>query len=93
MIRLDSRDVDRRTFLFAGVAAAVQRTVKEEPRLETLTQWLNASRTTREQALQPCLDHIRALDSSIHAWVQVLPQRPTGDGILSEIPFAAKDIM
>ena len=93
MIRFDSRNVDRRTFLFAGVAAVVQRTVKEEPRLETLTQWLNASRTTREQALQPCLDHIRALDSSIHAWVQVLPQRPTGAGILSEIPFAAKDIM
>src|SRR5206468_5540580 len=57
------------------------------------TQWLNASRTTREQALPPCLDHIRALDSSIHAWVQVLPQKPTGSGILSEIPFAAKDIM
>ena len=33
------------------------------------------------------------MDSSIHAWVQVLPQRPTGAGILSEIPFAAKDIM
>jgi len=93
MIGFDSRKVDRRTFLFAGVAAAVQRTVKEAPRLETLTQWLNASRTTREQALQPCLDRIRAMDSSIHAWVQVLPQRPTASGILSEIPFGAKDIM
>ena len=27
------------------------------------------------------------MDPSIHAWVQVLPQRPTGDGMLSEIPF------
>ncbi len=62
-------------------------------RLETLTQWLNASGQTRELALQPCLDHIRALDPSIHAWVQVLPQRPTGDGKLSEIPFGAKDII
>jgi Asp-tRNA(Asn)/Glu-tRNA(Gln) amidotransferase A subunit family amidase len=33
------------------------------------------------------------MDSSIHAWVQVLPQKPTGNGRLSEIPFGAKDIM
>lgn len=33
------------------------------------------------------------MDSSIHAWVQVAPQRPTAAGILSEIPFGAKDIM
>jgi len=33
------------------------------------------------------------LDSSIHAWVQVSPQRPTGHGKLSEIPFGAKDII
>ena len=33
------------------------------------------------------------MDPSIQAWVQVLPQRPTGDGMLSEIPFGAKDIM
>ena len=56
-------------------------------------QWMKASRRERELALQPCLDRIRTLDPSIHAWVQVLPQRPTGDGPLSEIPFAAKDIM
>lgn len=54
---------------------------------------MNASREVRARALQPCLDRIRALDSSIHAWVQVLPQRATGDGPLSEIPFGAKDIM
>ena len=33
------------------------------------------------------------MDPSIHAWVQVAPQRPTGNGKLSEIPFGAKDIM
>lgn len=93
MISFEGRKIDRRTFLFAGFAAAVERTVAEAPRLETLTQWLNASRTTREQALQPCLDHIRAMDSSIQAWVQVLPQRPTGSGKLSEIPFGVKDII
>jgi Asp-tRNA(Asn)/Glu-tRNA(Gln) amidotransferase A subunit family amidase len=69
------------------------RPAAQTPPLETLTQWLNASRQVRERALQPCLDRIRAMDPSIHAWVQVLPQRPTGDGMLSEIPFGAKDIM
>jgi len=63
------------------------------PRLETLTEWLNASRRKRELAFQPCLDRIRAMDTSIHAWVQVLPQRPTGNGKLAEIPFGAKDII
>ena len=33
------------------------------------------------------------MDPSIHAWVQVLPQRPTGNGKLSEVPFGAKDII
>ncbi|HEX2710801.1 MAG TPA: amidase [Candidatus Acidoferrales bacterium] len=61
--------------------------------LETLTQWLNSSRKTRELALQACLDRIRELDPTIHAWVQVAPQRPTGEGKLSEIPFGAKDII
>ena len=84
--------IDRRGFLFAGFAVAV-RTAAPSPRLETFTQWLNASRTDREAALQPCLDRIRALDPSIQAWVQVSPQRPTGTGNLSEIPFGVKDII
>jgi Asp-tRNA(Asn)/Glu-tRNA(Gln) amidotransferase A subunit family amidase len=33
------------------------------------------------------------MDSSIHAWVQVSPQKPTGDGKLAGIPFGAKDII
>ena len=40
-----------------------------------------------------CLERIRTKDSSIHAWVQVLPQKPTGTGELSEIPFGVKDII
>jgi len=88
--------MDRRTFVFAGFAAAMDAAVGnplETPRLETLTQWLDASRKTRRAALQSCLDRIRAMDPSIHAWVQVLPQRPTGNGALADIPFGAKDIM
>jgi Asp-tRNA(Asn)/Glu-tRNA(Gln) amidotransferase A subunit family amidase len=65
----------------------------ETPKLETFSQWLNASRETRRAALQVCLERIRSMDPSIHAWVQVLPQRPTGNGMLAEIPFGAKDIM
>jgi Asp-tRNA(Asn)/Glu-tRNA(Gln) amidotransferase A subunit family amidase len=84
--------LDRRSFLLAGLAVAMS-PAAQTTRLETFSEWLNASRQNRERALQPCLDRIRAMDSSIHAWVQVLPQRPTGDGMLSEIPFGAKDIM
>jgi Asp-tRNA(Asn)/Glu-tRNA(Gln) amidotransferase A subunit family amidase len=84
--------IDRRTFLFAGVAAAMGSTV-QEPHLETLTEWLSASREARRLALPSCLDRIRVMDVSIHAWVQVLPQRNTGDGPLSEVPFGVKDVM
>jgi Asp-tRNA(Asn)/Glu-tRNA(Gln) amidotransferase A subunit family amidase len=92
MTSFQSRELNRRTFLFAGFAATM-RTGAQTPRLETFTQWVNASRMTRELGLQPCLDRIRTMDPSIQAWVQVLPQRPTGNGKLSEIPFGAKDII
>src|SRR3989475_997635 len=84
--------IDRRSFLFAGVVAALHSTA-DTPRLETLTDWVNAPRKDRELALQLCVDRIRAMDSSIKAWVQVSPQRPTGSGKLLEIPFGAKDII
>src|SRR5437667_1742804 len=84
--------IDRRSFLFAGVVAALHSTA-DTPRLETFTDWVNASRKDRELALQPCVDRIRAMDSSIKAWVEVSPQRPTGNGKLLEIPFGAKDII
>ena len=71
-----------------GVAAAV-----ESPRMETFTEWLQADLETRKRGLQLCLQRIRELEPSIHAWVQVQPERPTADGTLSEIPFGAKDII
>jgi Asp-tRNA(Asn)/Glu-tRNA(Gln) amidotransferase A subunit family amidase len=90
--------MDRRSFLLGSLAAVVRPAAVVLPaaqtlRLETFTQWLSASRQSREQALQLCLDRIRSVDPSIRAWVQVQPQRPTGDGKLSEIPFGAKDII
>lgn len=89
---VDGPGMNRRDFLFAGVAAAMGG-VLQTASLETFTQWLNASRQMREAALQPCLDRIRAMDGSIQAWVQVLPQAPQGTGALSAIPFGAKDII
>jgi len=65
----------------------------ESPRMETLTEWLQADRETRKRGLELCLQRIRELEPSIHAWVQVQPERPTADGPLSEIPFGAKDII
>jgi Asp-tRNA(Asn)/Glu-tRNA(Gln) amidotransferase A subunit family amidase len=86
--------MDRRSFLLGSFAAAIGRAgTTGAPRLETLTQWLNASRPQRRLALQPCLDRIHAMDSSIHAWVEVRPEKPTGSGQLAEIPFGAKDII
>src|ERR1700737_3007771 len=85
-------EIDRPTFLIGSCAEAMRSTV-QEPRLETLTQWLSASREARRLALQSCLDRIRVMDGSIHAWVQVLPQSTTEDGQLSEVPFGVKDVM
>src|SRR6187402_1455680 len=89
--------IDRRTFLAmvsAGAAGSgATGMTAQAARLETFTQWMNASRQARVAALDATLSHIRSADPSIHAWVQVLPQRPTGDGPLAEIPFGAKDIM
>ena len=84
--------IDRRTFLLANLALATGVSA-QSPRLETFTQWLAASRTAREGALQPCVDRIRSLDGDIKAWVQVLPQSPTGTGALSGVPFGVKDII
>src|SRR5262245_46660736 len=91
------RRIDRRTFLLAvsaaSAAAARAAAATDEPRLVTFSEWANASRQTRERALQPLVERIRAMDESIHAWVQVSPQKPTGTGALSDIPFAVKDII
>ena len=45
------------------------------------------------RGIEPCLEAIASLDGQIRAWVQVSPQPSTGIGLLSEIPFGAKDIM
>ena len=65
----------------------------ESPRMVTFTEWMHADRETRKHGLELCLQRIRELEPSIHAWVQVQPERPTADGPLSEIPFGAKDII
>ena len=65
----------------------------ESPRMETLTEWLRADRDARKRGLEVCLQRIRELEPSIHAWVQIQPERPTADGTLSEVPFGAKDII
>src|SRR5579863_8646133 len=65
----------------------------EAPRLETFTQWLKADREARKRGLEECLARIKELEPSIHAWVQVKPEMPTGDGPLSGIPFGVKDII
>ena len=84
--------IGRRTFLLSSFAMATH-AAAETPHLETFSQWLNASQKTREQALRRCVEHIRAMDPSIQAWVQVLPEKPTGKGKLSGIPFGVKDII
>jgi Asp-tRNA(Asn)/Glu-tRNA(Gln) amidotransferase A subunit family amidase len=77
---------------FAGLPARPRAAV-ESPRMETFTEWLQADRETRKRGVELCLQRIRELEPSIHAWVQVQPERPTADGPLAEIPFGAKDII
>jgi Asp-tRNA(Asn)/Glu-tRNA(Gln) amidotransferase A subunit family amidase len=87
--------ISRRSLLIGSVASviAAKTGLALSSRLETLTQWLNASCSERDAALKQSLDRIREMDPSIHAWVQVSPQKPTGNGKLAGIPFGAKDII
>jgi len=88
--------VNRRAFLgttLAAAAAAAARTGAQGAAPVTLSEWLNASPAMRERGVAACLERIRALDGSIHAWVEVSPRRQTGGGPLAGIPFGAKDIM
>jgi Asp-tRNA(Asn)/Glu-tRNA(Gln) amidotransferase A subunit family amidase len=59
----------------------------------TLSEWMGAGASTRAENVRACLERIRTEDSSIHAWVQVSPEDPTGKGALSGIPFGVKDII
>jgi Asp-tRNA(Asn)/Glu-tRNA(Gln) amidotransferase A subunit family amidase len=83
--------LDRRTFLLSSLI--VPQAVRAQGRLETFQQWMDASRETRKAAMAPLLDRIRTVDQEIHAWVQVLPQAPTGTGALDDIPIAVKDVI
>ena len=82
---------------FAGFVAAVGCATtyaqQQEPIPETLTQWLGASAKIRKLALQRCLERIQTLEPSIHAWVQVSPQKNTDRGRLPGIPCGVKDIV
>src|SRR5262245_46562835 len=94
---MNAHRVDRRGLLLACLAPALgvvtARGQQQPARLETLTDWLKASPDARRRGLQSCLDRIRALDSSIRAWVQVAPQPSTGRGTLAGIPYGVKDII
>jgi Asp-tRNA(Asn)/Glu-tRNA(Gln) amidotransferase A subunit family amidase len=88
--------------IVAGAAAGISRfsfltkaasAGEESPRMETLTEWLRADREARKRGVEACVRRIRELDPTIHAWVQVRPEEPTGDGPLAGIPFGAKDII
>ncbi|MCU1342741.1 MAG: hypothetical protein JWN92_2164, partial [Candidatus Acidoferrum typicum] len=91
-----------KTSAAAGAAAGISEfaalsggslSAADAPRLETFSDWLRADRETRKRGLELCLQRIRELEPSIHAWVTVQPERPTADGPLSEIPFGVKDIV
>jgi len=87
----------RRAFLFEGFAVAVgcDTICAQQGALlpESLTEWLDAPANVRKLALKRCLDRIQSMEPSIHAWVQVSPQRDPGRGRLSGIPYGVKDIV
>jgi len=94
----------RRDFIKTGTAGAVafaelgaqppgRAAQRGSSLLETFSDWIQADRDARKRGLEQCLQRIRELEPSIHAWVQVRPERPTGDGPLAEIPFGVKDIV
>ena len=97
MTHVNSTSLSRRTVLLAGIAGMATRAAmfarEQQPVLVTLTEWINASQADRRTALQGCLDRIKALEPSIHAWVQVLPGQTTAGGRLAGIPYGVKDIV
>src|SRR2546428_2736703 len=85
----------RRDFVKTCAAGAVARFSQSAPasRLETFSDWIKADAAARKRGLEQCLQRIREQEPSIHAWVVVQPEQPTGDGPLSGIPFGVKDIV
>jgi Asp-tRNA(Asn)/Glu-tRNA(Gln) amidotransferase A subunit family amidase len=90
---MDSGVPRRKLLSLVGMSLAAQRLPAASEKMETLADWLRASRATRKAALASCLERIERMDSSIHAWVQVLPQPQIGDGPLAGIPIGVKDVI
>lgn len=83
----------RELLSLVGLAAAGKGISAVTSPLQSLSDWLHADAASRKQGLESCLERIRKMDPSIHAWVQVLPQRSIAAGPLSGIPFGVKDII
>ena len=96
----------RRDFIKSSAALAVGfSAAAQTSSLETFSDWIKADRTARKRGLAQCLQRIRDLEPSIHAWVVVQPGQAAGarsasaiarsleNGPLAEIPFGVKDIV
>jgi Asp-tRNA(Asn)/Glu-tRNA(Gln) amidotransferase A subunit family amidase len=81
----------RRSFLAGSFAAALP--FREDGPLVSLRDWLDADHGRRQTELSACLQRIKSADSTIRAWVEVLPQPVIGRGALADIPFGVKDII
>lgn len=82
----------RRSFLLSTAALPFEGKAATRP-LASLNDWMRADTRERASGVEMCLERIRNQDSAIRAWVQVLPQPPTGRGMLSGIPFGVKDVI
>jgi Asp-tRNA(Asn)/Glu-tRNA(Gln) amidotransferase A subunit family amidase len=97
-----SMSFSRRGFLGVGARVGVLgwagfssrlATAAGSRRMVTLSEWLRADPDARKRGLNDCLQRIRELEPSIHAWVQVQPETRVADGPLADIPFGVKDIV
>jgi len=83
----------RDLFPLVGLAAATTRINAVTSPLQSFGDWLHADAKARQRGLESCLERIREMDPSVHAWVQVQPQPSIAVGPLSGIPFGVKDII
>src|SRR5881396_3873583 len=94
LITCDFMKYTRRDFIKSSAALAVGfSAAAQTSSLETFSDWIKADRTARKRGLAQCLQRIRDLEPSIHAWVVVQPGQAAGEGPLAEIPFGVKDIV
>src|SRR5438445_6964668 len=74
LITCDFMKYTRREFIKSSAALAVGfSAAAQTSSLETLSDWIKADRTARKRGLAQCLQRIRDLEPSIHAWVVVQP--------------------